>query len=239
MRIKVTSRGKQVTYAMEVSWDGAAKSQGSTTSTKPATLSSSSTIGTTQGLPSLPVGNNPVLEDLKRKFSITIPGNTIKIALPTSSSDAPMLMKKNMSVLLYNASMQSSSRTIACNGGCSLSNAPFSRVTVSFSGGLLKVQKNGLVWNESMLTLIASSGSTFTITDALTQKQYGVYRGKLDILTQQIKKIDGNYVTQYALVNTLPLEQYLAGIAEASDAQPIEKTKVLALLTKAYALYYA
>ncbi len=224
---------------MEVSWDGAARSQGSTTSTKPAALSSPSTIGTTQGLPSLPVGNNPVLEDLKRKFSITIPGNTIKIALPTSSSDAPMLMKKNMSVLLYNASMQSSSRTIACNGGCSLSNAPFSRVTVSFSDGLLKVQKNGLVWNESMLTLIASSGSTFTITDALTQKQYGVYRGKLDILTQQIKKIDGNYVTQYALVNTLPLEQYLAGIAEASDSQPIEKTKVLALLTKAYALYYA
>ncbi len=45
-------------------------------------------------------------------------------------------------------------------------------------------------------------------------------------------------MTQYALINTLPLEQYLAGIAEASDAEPMEKTKVLALLSKAYALYY-
>lgn len=60
----------------------------------------------------------------------------------------------------------------------------------------------------------------------------------MDIMQQQVKKLDGAYVSQYALINTLPMSQYLAGIAEASDSEPMEKTKVLALLTKAYALYY-
>lgn len=84
----------------------------------------------------------------------------------------------------------------------------------------------------------ADANSTIAVMDAVSKKQYGIYRGKITLTPQMIKKIDGNYTNQYAVINTLPLEQYLAGIAEASDKEPIEKTKVLALLTKAYALYY-
>ncbi len=60
----------------------------------------------------------------------------------------------------------------------------------------------------------------------------------MNVLQQKIKKVDGTMANQFAIINVLPMSQYLAGIAEASDAEPIEKTKVLALLTKAYALYY-
>ena len=74
--------------------------------------------------------------------------------------------------------------------------------------------------------------------DAVSKKQYGIYRGNMSVQIQNIKKIEGSYAMQYVVINTLPMYQYLAGIAEASDKEPIEKTKVLALLSKAYALYY-
>lgn len=119
-----------------------------------------------------------------------------------------------------------------------MSNVPFTTITVTYDDGMLTVQKNGLSWKEAQLTLTASENSTIAVLDAVSKKQYGIYRGKISILQQSIKKIDGNYVSQYGVINTLPLEQYLAGIAEASDREPLEKTKVLALLSKAYALYY-
>jgi hypothetical protein len=45
-------------------------------------------------------------------------------------------------------------------------------------------------------------------------------------------------VTDYTVVNTLPFEQYLRGIAEVSDQEHTEKIKAMVLLVKAYALYY-
>ena len=45
-------------------------------------------------------------------------------------------------------------------------------------------------------------------------------------------------ITDYTVVNTLPFEQYMRGIAEVSDQEHIEKIKALALLVQAYALYY-
>lgn len=167
-----------------------------------------------------------------------MPAGTTKVGSPVSASMAPVLMKKDVSVLLYNASMLSSSWTFTCTGTCSMNGATFTTLNVSFSGGVLSIQKNGLVRKETSLTLATAPESTITVLDGLTKKQYGIYRGSMSLKQQSIKKIDGNYVTQYAVINTLPLEQYLAGMAEASDKEPIEKTKVLALLTKAYALYY-
>lgn len=103
---------------------------------------------------------------------------------------------------------------------------------------MLAVQKNGLVWKEASLNLTSTENSTITVMDAVSRKQYGIYRGNISMQVQNIKKIDGNYTSQYGVINTLPMRYYLAGMAEASDKEPMEKTKVLALLTKAYALYY-
>ncbi len=40
------------------------------------------------------------------------------------------------------------------------------------------------------------------------------------------------------LINELPLEDYLAGIAEASPSDPVEKKKTMVILARSYALYY-
>lgn len=115
VRIKVASRGKELNYAVEVSREGAARSPGSAVSTKPATIATSMNNNSNAAVSSSS-SEGLQMDTLKKKFAISIPSSSIKIALPTSSSDAPMLMKKNMAVLLYNASMQSSAWTITCNG---------------------------------------------------------------------------------------------------------------------------
>lgn len=53
-----------------------------------------------------------------------------------------------------------------------------------------------------------------------------------------MKTLDGKTITSQQIINILPLDSYLKGIAEASDTEPQTKTDVLALLTKGYALYY-
>lgn len=209
----------------------------------PVTQASSSTTNNTAAI-SKPVttliktSTSSLLEQRRKLFSLPAVSTMIKINLPTSADNVSALMSKDMRVLLHNASMLSTGWKLTCTGSCTLSDAAFTSLTITKAGNMLTVKKNNLARNETSLSVKSTSGSMITIVDALTNKQYGVYRGNLDFIQQQIKKIDGTYVTDFALINILPIEQYLAGIAEASDAEPIEKTKVLALLTKAYALYY-
>lgn len=74
-----------------------------------------------------------LLEQRKKLFSLPTVSITTKITLPTSADDAPKMMQQNMHVLLYNATTQSSSWTLTCSGACSLSDVPFTRVTIAFT----------------------------------------------------------------------------------------------------------
>lgn len=52
--------------------------------------------------------------------------------------------------------------------------------------------------------------------------------------TIEIRIIDG----EVAYINELPLEDYLRGLAEVKNIEPIEKQKVIAVLSRTYARYY-
>lgn len=55
------------------------------------------------------------------------------------------------------------------------------------------------------------------------------FRGVLEI-----QKVDG----KLTVINELPLEDYLKGIAEVSNSDPIEKIKTIIILSRSYAKYY-
>jgi|GEM_PF-3362042 len=230
--IKAASRSAEITFSIDLAWQDKTARPSLPSATRPVTTPSTVTT------PVVTAAVNSLLAQRKQNFPLTTPNAITKISNTVSSSMAPVLMKRDVAVLLHNASMLSSSWTFVCSGTCSMSDVPFTSITVTSRDGMLTVQKNGLTRKEEMISMQASANSTITVTDAVSKKQYGIYRGKMTLVKQNIKKIDGAYVNQYAVINTLPLEQYLAGIAEASDREPIEKTKVLALLAKAYALYY-
>jgi hypothetical protein len=50
----------------------------------------------------------------------------------------------------------------------------------------------------------------------------------------EVQKIDNDLV----VINELPLEDYLRGIAEPAPDDPVEKKKLMAILARSYALYY-
>lgn len=225
VRISAQSRRVEVLFDIQMSRQG----KNSSIPSLPVTTNATSSIVST---------DSPELQQRKSSFPIPTPRAMTKISQSVSASQIPALMKKDVSVLLYNASMQSSSWMLVCSGKCTLAGSPFTTINVSFDDGVLRVQKGVLSWKETNLLLEADNDSTIAVLDGVTKKQYGIYRWSISLLSQNIKKIDGNYVSQYAVINTLPVEQYLAGMAEASDREPLEKTKVLALLTKSYALYY-
>ena len=60
-------------------------------------------------------------------------------------------------------------------------------------------------------------------------QNYNKFRGILEV-----RRVGDSLV----VINELPLETYLAGIAEPSPSDPDEKKKLMALLARSYALYY-
>lgn len=118
IRIKAASRYAEVTFDLYISWQEKA-------ATKPSMPTTSKPVTTIPTTPSVPVVTTPTntstnsstnaeLYKRKKNFPISIPSATIKIANPIDASQAPVLMNRDVSVLLYNASMLSSSWTFVC-----------------------------------------------------------------------------------------------------------------------------
>jgi peptidoglycan hydrolase-like amidase len=57
-------------------------------------------------------------------------------------------------------------------------------------------------------------------------------------ITAPLQKIDGTKTTAQQVINIVSLDNYMRGVAEASDSEAQTKTNVLALLSKAYIAYY-
>ncbi len=80
--------------------------------------------------------------------------------------------------------------------------------------------------NDQRRVRIVPDDSIFTI---LLQGKERTYRGTLEcqILDDQM-----------TLINELPLEEYLAGLAEEPDGEPAQKQKAFAITARTYATYY-
>lgn len=65
------------------------------------------------------------------------------------------------------------------------------------------------------------------------------FSGTIFIMKDDFKNINtATRNREYVYINELSFHDYLLGLGEASVSDPIEKQKVLALLTKTYAMFY-
>lgn len=63
--------------------------------------------------------------------------------------------------------------------------------------------------------------------------------GTIQITKDEFKNINtGTWSREYMYINELSFHDYLLGLGETAIADPLEKQKVLALLTKTYAMFY-
>ncbi len=89
------------------------------------------------------------------------------------------------------------------------------------------VLTEGGIQKERGIVRISAGSSTFDVVSS--SKPYHTYRGMLEC-----RVIDGNI----ALINELPLEQYLMGLSEEPDTEPYEKQRAFAIAARTYAAYY-
>jgi hypothetical protein len=101
----------------------------------------------------------------------------------------------------------------------------------------LNTFKGGDIWevNKSGITVVPSSGGILQIQNLENRPLWNTslndnqYRGSLDFLSENGKLI---------VVNELPIEDYLKGIAEVSNSDPYEKVKSIVVVARTYARYY-
>ncbi|MBP9773279.1 MAG: N-acetylmuramoyl-L-alanine amidase [Candidatus Peribacteraceae bacterium] len=100
-------------------------------------------------------------------------------------------------------------------------------IVVRQSGNLCQaVGNSNFVEGEILRLKPAKDG--FTSVDSVRGKKQ-TYRGVIEC-----RIIDG----QVAFINELPMEDYLKGLAEEGDSQPLEKQKAFAVAARSYAAYY-
>lgn len=157
--------------------------------------------------------------------------------------DVPTVIKKPISVLLYDASTTLDEWNLSCSLTCTV------RINGTVrSATALKIKKE---WKQFAVTIGTkkllsskfgvSSDGLITITN-YTRKSWKValntFRQALLFAYAPLKKIDQEPADQHQVINVVSLDNYMKWIWEASDDQSQTKANVLALLAKWYILYY-
>ncbi len=110
------------------------------------------------------------------------------------------------------------------NGALLLSANTGQTVTLTRTGSLLRVQLGDVIHDVSIIRFVPQSNGIMEIASWKRR-----FRGTLEV------RLIGDAV---AVINELPLEDYLKGLAEAGADDPLEKKKALAVLARTYARFY-
>ena len=167
-----------------------------------------------------------------------------KINHKISLSNQKELAQSDVKVLLWEASFLPQ-WNLSCVAGCKLifgdgSKHSAKSVIVIPREGNLKIYANGKTYSSNQL--VVQSDDLIKITNYTRQSYAGIpwniFEGKLVFKKQKIKLLDWTWQNQYVLINQLPFDKYMQGVAEANDQMPFEKTKAMALIAKSYMLFY-
>jgi len=140
---------------------------------------------------------------------------------PSSSTDRPLRIKLSATstpTLLFTQNGHMDGTVVLAN----------SRITLRAVGSLVQaIRGSSLLAEQPILRFSADGGSTLTV-DAV---RGGIrsYRG-----TIEVRVVDGELI----LINELPLETYMRGLAEEPDTEPYEKQRAFAIAARTYAAWY-
>jgi hypothetical protein len=172
--------------------------------------------------------------------------NIEKVQEHITTEQAKSLMQGDISVLLYDLTVLYDTREMACTAWCNViidgqtfTNAGFINVVEDKTTDSLRAFIDLKKYPTKSITLSSREPIEVSNYDRTgwggTQNRF---RGSITIQKWTYKHLDYGVIDRYIVINTLPFDDYLAGIGETSEAQHIEKLKAMALLVKWYALFY-
>lgn len=191
-----------------------------------------------------------LIENLKNNYVVQnwikyASNKTKKINYKIWINEAKQLMSNKLKVLLYDLSMNFDKWDIVCNWNCNLDLDWLEFENLSWVSVLqtnwkikLLIWDSNFEWNK----LIIQSKNYLEILNydrkSYAWKNWNIFKWDLIFQKDEIKKLDWNYIKKIILINEISLIDYLYWIAESNDNEPIEKMKLMALLSKNYILFY-
>ena len=201
------------------------------------------------------VKNNPeliqkVLKEIREDFDKTFHAATnltAKITHHYTLNEIKHLLKENISVLLYELTTTYNTFYLRCENTCFIERdgeyETTSELKIIIDHWELfyqkKEDKNLIAFNDLSL----QSEDQFVTIENYPRKSYigipwNLFRGKLRFTKWFYINQQGKQIFAPLVINILSFSDYLKGIVESNDTETLEKNKVMAMLSKSYALFY-
>ena len=172
--------------------------------------------------------------------------NMSKISKKYTINDIKNLVNQDISVLLYELTTKYDSFEIECDGKC-----------------IFNIDGAAYKWNQATLTFLSNkiqinsdrslSANKVSVKSSVTdwvvkisnynRKSYAWipwnnFKWSLNFEKWEYPLLNWKKISDFIVVNTLPFSEYMKWIVETNDTETLEKNKVMAMISKNYALFY-
>ena len=169
-----------------------------------------------------------------------------KITKKYNINDVKSLINQDISVLLYELSTKYDSFQIVCDMKCvfNIDGVNYNRdwATLTFLTNKILVSSDRILYANKVSVKSSLTDWIVKISN-YNRKSYAwipwnKFKGSL-IFEKWIYPLK-NWIfkTDFIVINTLPFSEYMKWIVETNDTETLEKNKVMAMISKNYALFY-
>lgn len=169
-----------------------------------------------------------------------------KIQKKYSIYDVKNLINQNISVLLYELSTEYDSFQIVCDMKCifNIDGVDYSRnwATLTFLSNKIQVNSDRVLSANKVSVKSSVNGWSVKVSN-YNRKSYiwipwNSFKWSLIFEKWTYPLKNGEQKSDFIVINTLPFWDYMKWIVETNDTESLEKNKVMAMISKNYALFY-
>lgn len=169
-----------------------------------------------------------------------------KITKKYDINDVKNLTNQDISVLLYELSTKYDSFQIVCDMKCvfNIDGVNYNRdwATLTFLTNKILVSSDRILY-ANKVSIKSSLAEWVVKISNYNRKSYvwipwNKFKGSLLFEKWIYPLKDWTFKTDFIVINTLPFSEYMKWIVETNDTETLEKNKVMAMISKNYALFY-
>lgn len=170
-----------------------------------------------------------------------------KLTYKYSLEEVKELIHQDISVLLYELTTKYTTFTVQCKNLCDLQidGGSYQRPSaiISFLPEGMYITRDVATNAFSATEISISSPDDIVEISNYDRTSYAgiprnTFHGKLIFQKGNYKTVEGTLKNDFIVINQLPFMDYMRGIVETNDTEHLEKNKVMAMISKNYALFY-
>ena len=186
---------------------------------------------------------------LRKKYKWSLPKASIKSSKITKKytiDEVKSIINQDISVLLYELTTKYDSFSIVCDNSCIFTidwiNYDRTWANLTFLSDRIQIDSDRSLSANKVFVKSAISDWAVKISN-YTRKSYvwipwNTFKWSLIFEKWVYPTLNGGQKSDFVVVNTLPFSEYMKWIVETNDTETLEKNKVMAMISKNYALFY-